>query len=141
MNRGLKDSEGIFLLNSALYCRTNAVVFMSRVNPFFLILLALSSLGLFATLVQLSGIKPAYILEPSREIKEMADCTKHEGQHQLEPKPKIARALYNEAFKLSFNGQKEQALEASKCAALLQNGSTAWAYESEDFFDWLKLTR
>lgn len=108
---------------------------MSRVNSFFLVLLALSSVCFGATLMQISVARPLQARESVKEVNGPSDCTELYNRYHQKHSHNTARELYNEAFRLSFNGENTRAVQASQCAALLKNGTTRWAYETKDLIN------
>lgn len=105
---------------------------MSRVNSFFLVLLALSSICFGATLMHMSVARPTRPEKIVKKVSGLSDCTELYRDYDYNKTHHTAKELYNEAFRLSFNGESEKALLASQCAALLKRGSTRWAYETDD---------
>lgn len=103
---------------------------MSRVNSFFLVLFALSSVCFGASLMQMTVSLSSNALE---EIKTLADC---EGLFGPQDQQNNAFELYKRALQLSFYGQISKAKQASACSSLVHNGSLSWAYETKD---WIKV--
>lgn len=108
---------------------------MSRVNSFFLVLLALSSVCFGATLMQISVGRPLEARETSKEVMGPADCTELYKHYRNGRSYNMMRELYEEAFRLSFNGENAQAIQNSKCAALIKNGSPRWDFETKDLIN------
>lgn len=102
---------------------------MSRVNSFFLVLFALSSVCFGATLMQMTVSLSSNALQ---EIKTLADCDNLFGYHNQE---RTAAQLYERAFQMSFYGHMQKAEQASTCSSLLRDGSLKWAHETKDWIN------
>lgn len=100
---------------------------MSRVNSFFLVLFALSSICFGATLMQMTVSLSSKAFQ---EIKTLADCDNLFGYHDQQ---NTAAQLYQRAFQMSFYGHTKKAQQVSACSSLLQNGSPRWAHETKDW--------
>lgn len=101
---------------------------MKRINAIAVVLFAFSTVCFGATLMQrtMKGVKTAERSDTFRRCEQIV------AEHQQETNAKVAESLYNEAYKLSFNGDWAQAKVASECASRLLNGSKHWAIEARD---------
>lgn len=69
-----------------------------------------------------------------KEGNEGSPCSDFFEGEVSNPKKALSK-LYNQAFKLSFDGHMYKARRASECAAFLNNGSTRWKFETRDFIN------
>lgn len=107
---------------------------MSRVNVSLVLILAFSSICFGASLMERS-IKqsaPRETLEPALRVEQELNCQSlFDRYHGLSAR-KIGKALYEQAFILSFDSDWENAKRASACSSLLLNGSRHWRIEAKN---------
>lgn len=97
---------------------------MSRVHVFFFLMAALSSVCLGATLMQISVSQNS--LEKNAVTSEMTpSCRKLVEKFAQESRNVIAKKIYEDAYRKSFNGDPH-AKEAASCARILLLGQENW---------------
>ena len=95
---------------------------MSRARFFSGIMLALFSFYLGSTL-------------PTELMKAEPQCLEFINKYDHQETQSVARAIYQEAFRLNFDQQWAKAKEASACAGWLDHGSKNWAYEAKNLIN------
>lgn len=95
---------------------------MSRARSFSGMTLALFSLYLGSTL-------------PTELMNAEPQCFEFINKYDPQSTKAIARAIYQEAFRLNFDKQWAKASEASACAGLLDHGSETWAFEAKNLIN------
>jgi len=72
---------------------------------------------------------------PTELIKAQPQCLELTNQYDHQTTQSMAQAIYQEAFKLSFDRQWAKAQEACACAALLDHGAENWAFEAKNLIN------
>lgn len=108
---------------------------MSRVKFFLVMGLAFSSVCFGATLMQWTVSRPAIELNDVSLAQAEPSCQALVKRHRDQIAKKVAKEIYQEALTLSFNGQWQEAREASECAAWLEHGSKTWDFEAKDLIN------
>jgi hypothetical protein len=103
---------------------------MYRAQSFLVVIFALFSVCLGATLMQLSVAPiPGY----NQDVAKADDsCRALVVKHEKNLNKKIAKVIYQEALKHSFDGQWVEAQKASECAAWLEHGNKDWDIEAKN---------
>jgi hypothetical protein len=116
------------------YILTSVEDLMSRVNAFFLLLFAFSSICFGASLMHMAMPELGFVGESSSGDQseiclQEANCQRL--MHANSPKTDIVKELYNNAFILSLDGRYLEAKDISECAAHLALGVHNWKIDAK----------